>query len=102
MKQIFCNANVYDSGEKRFLPGASIVCEDDKICEILPGGAQLPEGQCVDLGGKWVVPGFINLHEHQTYKRLVGPLFGPKGSFFQITEAALTQRAVRSALYSLR
>lgn len=102
MKQVFCNTNVYDSVEKRFLPGASIVCEDDRICEILPGGAQLPEGQCVDLGGKWVVPGFINLHEHQTYKRLVGPLFGPKGSFFQITEAALTQRAVRSALYSLR
>lgn len=102
MKQIFYHANVYDSVRQDFLTNAAIVCEGDRILEILPAAEQMPEGSKFDLGGKWVIPGLINLHEHQTYKRLVGPLFGPKGSFFQITDAALTQRAIRSAMYSLR
>ena len=102
MTQIFCHANVYDSIRQQFVENASIVCQEDRISKVLPPSAPLPDGNMVDCRGKWIIPGLINLHEHQTYKRLVGPLFGPTGSFFQITEAALTQRAIRSAMYSLR
>lgn len=56
----------------------------------------------IDFTGKWIIPGMVNTHEHQTYKRLYGPLFGKKGSFVGVSEAVLTLRAVRSALYALR
>ena len=35
-------------------------------------GLPSPEGAAVyDLSGQWAMPGLINMHEHQSYKRLI-------------------------------
>lgn len=60
------------------------------------------ETNTIDCSGRWIIPGLVNVHEHQTYKRLYGPLFGKGGSFEGASEAALTLRAVRSSIYALR
>ena len=103
MRRVYFGSNVFHCQSKRFEENMSIICTDGRIEALVRGRVQpAPDMEFVDISGKWTIPGLVNVHEHQTYKRLVGPLFGPGGSFFQVTEAELTMRAVRSALYALR
>jgi N-acetylglucosamine-6-phosphate deacetylase len=47
-------------------PNAALHVVDGKIAAVFAdaGSAQLPPGPCVDLGGKMLVPGFIDIHSH--------------------------------------
>ena len=49
----------------------SVVAEDGLIKEILPAGAALPEGaEVLDLEGKTLLPGLIDLHTHLFYEKM--------------------------------
>jgi N-acetylglucosamine-6-phosphate deacetylase len=47
------------------LPGASILLRNERIEEIFPNGEALPKtDKTIDLSGKTVMPGFIDIHCH--------------------------------------
>ena len=44
----------------------SVVVKDDRIVEILPGFIARPGAEIVDLSGRTVLPGLIDMHDHIT------------------------------------
>ena len=45
--------------------GASVIIEDDSILEVLPAGSPVPQTDWTyDAAGKYVVPGFFDIHAH--------------------------------------
>jgi len=59
----YINANIWDGTGVPPLLNASLVVRDGRVESVstdeAPAGAQI-----IDLGGAWVVPGFINAHGH--------------------------------------
>ena len=45
--------------------GASVIIEEDSILEVLPAGSPVPQTTWTyDAAGKYVVPGFFDIHAH--------------------------------------
>ena len=59
----YINANIWDGSGTAPLLNAILVVRDGRVERVstdeAPAGAQI-----IDLGGAWVVPGFINAHGH--------------------------------------
>ncbi|MGH6924755.1 MAG: amidohydrolase family protein [Propylenella sp.] len=56
---------------------AAIVLERDRIKSVsdvadLPRQAVSPDVQSIDLAGKWILPGLINMHEHLYFREAMG------------------------------
>lgn len=65
MKYAFVNGIILD-GTKDMQPvkGMSILTDGEKIADIVPSGS-VPAGYTeIDLGGKYIMPGLINMHVH--------------------------------------
>jgi len=64
MVKIYSNAQIITDGS--ILPGRDVIAEDSRITSVLPhaAGNALPGMEVVDLGGKYLAPGFIDLHCH--------------------------------------
>ncbi len=59
----YTNANIWDGTGAAALHNAHLVVRDGRVESVGTGAA--PSGaEIVDLGGAWVVPGFINAHGH--------------------------------------
>lgn len=102
MHLLLKNANVVDVGQDVSFHKKDILIDGNRISMI---SCAIPEEKAettIDLTGKWVFPGMINMHEHQSYKRLVGPLYGPNGSCTGLEGVDLGIRAVRSSLFSIK
>lgn len=101
--ELLKNVNLVDVINGVVHDSIDILIDGNTIVEI---GKEIKEtelvDQCIDLTGKWAMPGIINMHEHQTYKRLIGPLYGPNGSITGQTAVDLAIRAVRTAVFSLK
>ena len=54
-------ARPYDSGEP-----VDVLVRDGVIAEIAPAGTVAPAGEVVDVGGRWIGPGFWDAHVHFT------------------------------------
>ncbi len=95
------NANMVDVTGKKVEDGVDVLIEENKIART---GKKLDAtaDTTIDLTGKWLMPGLVNMHEHQSYKRIIGPLFGPQGSCAGMIGADLGIRAVRDAVFSLK
>lgn len=81
MELLLSHLNYIDVVQGQVVHDADILIRDGRICRL--GKNLQTTGQTLDLTGKWAVPGLINLHEHQTYKRLIGPLYGKKRCLFR-------------------
>ena len=51
-----------DAGSIR--PDVTLVFDDDRVADVLPGEASTPDGRVLDLSGCVVTPGLIDLHTH--------------------------------------
>jgi imidazolonepropionase-like amidohydrolase len=51
-----------DAGEVR--PDVTLVFDGDRVADVLPGDASVPDGQVLDLSSCVVGPGLIDLHTH--------------------------------------
>jgi N-acetylglucosamine-6-phosphate deacetylase len=48
----------------RILPGYSLLCEDGIIRELAPDGKIRAEARRIDAGGRYLAPGYIDMHIH--------------------------------------
>ena len=102
MRILLKNANMVDVDKKTVIKSVDLIILDNKFGEIGPNLPVEEADEIYDLSNKWVMPGLINMHEHQSYKRLVGPLYGPNGSCAGLDGTDLGIRGVRTALFSLK
>src|SRR5258708_38691214 len=49
---------------QRIIPQGTIVVEGDQIVEVREGDVDVPDALEIDAQGKYVSPGFIDLHVH--------------------------------------
>lgn len=65
MKKAFINGIILD-GSENMQPqtGLSIITEGESIIDIVPAGSESADCEKIDLGGKYIMPGLINLHLH--------------------------------------
>lgn len=66
MKKAFINANLFDATDDCELQsGMTVVVDGEKIADIGKTGEVSTEGcKVIDLDGKYLLPGLINLHAH--------------------------------------
>lgn len=64
MKRAYVNGYILDGTENMSPLKGTIITENDKIVDILPADADVKECEKIDLGGKYIMPGLINLHIH--------------------------------------
>lgn len=65
MKQAFVNCIILD-GTETMQPksGLAVLCDGEKIEAIVPDSGDFSGYKIIDLGGKYLMPGFVNLHVH--------------------------------------
>ena len=62
--KILKNAVVFDGKSEELLEGASVVVEGERIREVSPGDVSLGDASVIDLAGKFLMPGLLDLHFH--------------------------------------
>lgn len=67
MKTVFINGIVLDGTENmQAQKGLAVVVEGENIAALEPQADSYPGCEVVDLGGRYIMPGLINLHVHLT------------------------------------
>lgn len=64
---VLLNANVVNTRDGSVSPGMSIVIDGGKIQQIIPVGTNVTvsgAGQAIDASGRFVVPGYNDMHSH--------------------------------------
>ena len=124
MKYLLKNAKLLDgklneAGEMPVQENASVAVEDGKITAVYTAGEACPEGyEEIDLGGKYLMPGLINLHVHLAasgkppkanakpvnYKKLFDTISAIPGAFkiFRALEFGLAKKYLYSGVTTIR
>lgn len=61
---VLTNAVVFDGVNEELLEGASVVVEDERIREVSLGAVSIDGAQIINLEGKFLMPGLLDLHFH--------------------------------------
>ena len=65
MKTAFINGKILDGSlDMQIKEGLSVIVENGKISDIVPAGNEPADAEKFDLGGKYIMPGLINMHVH--------------------------------------
>jgi len=65
MKTKYINGIILDGTlDMQPMQGMAIVCDGDKIIDIVPADTNVEDCKIVDLQGQYIMPGLINLHVH--------------------------------------
>lgn len=62
-KTIFTDCCVYRTDSESFR-AASVVVRGDTVTDIIEESSPLPEGDIISLGGRYVIPGLVDVHSH--------------------------------------
>ena len=95
MKYAYINGIIL-SGKEDMQPlyGHSILTDGDRISDIVPTGAEGSEYSKIDLGGKYILPGLVNLHVHLPANGKPGSNGDPVKKVKLLTSNALFRRIV--------
>lgn len=64
-KYALINGKILDGSENMTARDAVVLVDDGKISDVLPKDAPIANGcEIIDLGGKYLMPGLINMHVH--------------------------------------
>ena len=62
--RILRNCTIFDGVNEALLEGASIVVEGDRIREVAEQDVKLSAAESVEMGGRFVMPGLLDVHFH--------------------------------------
>ena len=62
--RILENCTIFDGHSEELIEGGSIVIENDRIRELSAGHVKMNEAERVDMGGRFVMPGLLDIHFH--------------------------------------
>ncbi|NGY04121.1 metal-dependent hydrolase family protein [Solimonas terrae] len=62
--KILRNSLIFDGRSDVLIEGGSIVIENDRIREIAAGDARIDGATVIDMGGRFVMPGLLDVHFH--------------------------------------
>lgn len=61
---ILKNAVIFDGESEQLIEGGSIVIENDRIREVTAGDTLVDGANVIDVGGRFVMPGLLDIHFH--------------------------------------
>jgi imidazolonepropionase-like amidohydrolase len=70
---VFLNAALFDGRSSGLLPNRSVAVEDGKITRVGEGALTIEGAEVVDVGGRTLMPGLIDLHAHPCLADVVAP-----------------------------
>jgi imidazolonepropionase-like amidohydrolase len=56
--------HLFDSRSGRVLGAHTVVVREGKVADVVPGRAEIPDAESVDLAGRTCLPGWTDLHVH--------------------------------------
>jgi imidazolonepropionase-like amidohydrolase len=62
--KILKNCLIFDGRDEALIENGSIVIENDRIREVAGGDVKLDGAAVVDMGGRFVMPGLLDIHFH--------------------------------------
>lgn len=62
--QILKNCQIFDGVNEELIEGGSIVIENDRIREVSSNSAKINGADVIDMGGRFVMPGLLDIHFH--------------------------------------
>ena len=63
-RQALINARLFDGASGALLPNTTLVIEGERITAVTQQALQVDDAQCIDVGGRVVLPGLIDAHVH--------------------------------------
>jgi hypothetical protein len=63
------NVNVIPMDQERIIPGQTVIVENGVITKIGPNINPGKNVAIIDGGGKWLIPGFFDMHVHFFYEQ---------------------------------
>ncbi len=63
-RQVIVNARVFDSAAGSLMDHATLVIEGERIVTVTQESLRVDEADCIDAGGRVVLPGLIDAHVH--------------------------------------
>jgi imidazolonepropionase-like amidohydrolase len=82
---IFSNAAVFDGVSAELRRGQTVVVEEGRIVEVVTGPASVAADQVIDVAGRTLMPGLIDLHAHPC----LADVRAPRAVTMQTEEVAL-------------
>ncbi|MGI9401464.1 MAG: hypothetical protein ACR2O0_09435, partial [Rhizobiaceae bacterium] len=64
---LFTNANVFDGFSPDLIKGANVLVEDNIITQVSTDAIDAPDAFVVDVGGRVMTPGLIDMHTHSMF-----------------------------------
>ncbi len=64
MTLILKNATIFDGDSEELIENGCVVVEGERICEVTGGEVTIPGADAIDLGGRFLMPGLLDLHFH--------------------------------------
>ena len=99
MKTVLQHGTLLDVVNDRSIADASIYMVDGRIEAIENGDAPIRDGyETIDLTGKYIIPGMVDIHQHIHYTRTYGNLWEQ----MKLNIPALTIRSIKNMLAELR
>ena len=96
MKYAYTNGIILSGREDMSpLSGHSILTDGERIVDIVPAGMEGGSYKKIDLGGKYILPGLINLHVHLPANGKPGSTSDPVKKVRLLTSNGLFRRIVR-------
>lgn len=97
-------ATLIDGTAAAPLNNSVVVIKDDTIDAVGPKDRiQIPEdADIIDVSGKWILPGFIDLHIHLTYPQGFEIYAGDSGSFQTIRALSVMDKMLKAGITSVR
>jgi imidazolonepropionase-like amidohydrolase len=97
-------ATVVDGTGAAPAENTTLIIEGEKIKAIGPSqSVAIPEeAEQIDASGKWILPGFIDLHIHLTYPQGLEMYSGDSGSFQTIRALSVMDKMLRAGITSVR
>lgn len=71
-RTILRGGTVFDGDQTPSFVG-DVLVDGDTIVEVSKGRIEHPDAEVIDVGGKWVMPGFVDNHTHYDGEVLVAP-----------------------------